>query len=358
MSLKFVFLGLTITSAWGNGHATTYRSLVKGLAARGNDVLFLERDVPWYAANRDLPRSRYCRIELYSSMEELRDRFAPDLREADLALVGSYVPEGVAVARWALATARRCAFYDIDTPLSLADLERRRCEYLAPELIPDFDLYLSFSAGPVLDLLERRYGARRARALHCSIDPDQYAPRACELSWDLGYLGTYSPDRQAGLRELLLSPARQRPALRAVVAGPQYPDGQDWPPNVGHVEHLPPPEHAAFYCAQRFTLNLTRADMRRAGWSPSVRLFEAGACGTPVVTDPWPGLEQFFRPGLELLVACSGPEVLRILDTPDAERRQIGRRARERVLSEHTADRRAGQLEEYAREAIGRRPGW
>ncbi|HEX8157529.1 MAG TPA: glycosyltransferase, partial [Solirubrobacteraceae bacterium] len=148
-------------------------------------------------------------------------------------------------------------------------------------------------------------------------------------------------------------PARRDPHLRCVVAGPKYPDAIDWPANVERSEHLPPAGHAAFYAAQRFTLNITRADMLDAGWSPSVRLFEAAACAVPVISDAWEGLETFFAPGAEIRVAGDGDDVRRVLaGTGESLRRAIGRRARRRVLAEHTALHRAIELENHVLEAI------
>lgn len=351
--MKIVILGLSITSSWGNGHATTYRGLMRELERRGHEVTFLERDTPWYAANRDLPEPPYGRTELYSSLVELKDRFAREVREADLAIVGSYVPEGVAVGEWVIQTTQGLpAFYDIDTPVTLAKLERGEREYLSPELIPRYRLYLSFTGGPILEHIERRYGAPCARVLYCSADPETYYPEAIPLEWDLGYIGTYSEDRQEHLRCLLLEPARRWRAGRFVVAGPLYPAALRWPGNVARIEHLPPALHRAFYNSQRLTLNITRADMRRAGYSPSVRLFEAAACGTPIVSDPWEGLGTFFEIGREILVAESLAEVLGYLrEMPPAELAAVGLRARRRVLASHTAARRAEELETYAKEA-------
>jgi spore maturation protein CgeB len=352
--LRIVILGLSITSSWGNGHATIYRALVRALSARGHDVLFLERDVPWYAANRDLPAPPYGRTALYGSLEELFQGYRGDVGEADLAIVGSYVPEGAAVGEWAIETARGVtAFYDIDTPVTLARLARGECEYLRPDLIPRYGLYLSFTGGPVLAALERTYGARAARPLYCAVDPDLHRPVDAAERWDLGYMGTYSADRQPVLERLLLEPARRWPEGRYVVAGPQYPEGIAWPAGVERIVHLPPEEHPAFYCAQRFTLNVTRDAMRRAGYSPSVRLFEAAACGTPIVSDAWPGLEAFFRPGVEILVAKGPEDVLAALrEVPEDERRAIAARARARVLAEHTAEARVRQLEGYVESVV------
>jgi spore maturation protein CgeB len=358
--LEIVIVGLSITSSWGNGHATTYRGLVRELARRGHRVLFLEQDVPWYAANRDLPRPPFGTTELYRDLAGLDRRFRARVRQADAVILGSYVQRGEAVADWVLSQARGVtAFYDIDTPVTLAKLARGDYEYLHPRQIPCFDLYLSFTGGPILGRLEDELGARRALPLYCSCDPvlyfpeerpEEHAPR-----WDLGYLGTYSGDRQPAVESLLLEPARRLPDRPFVVAGSAYPAAIAWPANVDRFEHLPPGEHRAFYNRQRFTLNVTRADMRRAGYSPSVRLFEAAACGTPIVSDDWPGLATFFAPGREILLAATPEEVERILcEIPEAERRRIGRRGRRRVLAEHTAAHRAATLESYLRDAAGR----
>jgi len=356
--LCIVVLGLSITSSWGNGHATNFRALVRALDGRGHDVLFLERDVPWYAEHRDLPEPPWGRTALYASMEQLRDQHAAAVRDADLVVVGSYVPQGVDVGRWVQETATGVtAFYDIDTPVTLAALGRGECEYLVPELVPGYDLYLSFTGGPTLDHLEQALGSPRARAFHCLVDESAYAPVEVERHWTLGYLGTWSADRQPVLDELLAAPARALPEERFVVAGPQYPADVPWPANVQRIEHLPPAEHVGFYSAQRLTLNVTRADMVRAGWSPSVRLFEAAACGVPVVSDVWAGLDAFFTPGEEILVARSAADVVEHLRAVDDDRRaRIGEAARRRVLAEHTAEHRADELEAHVAEvrAAGR----
>jgi spore maturation protein CgeB len=238
------------------------------------------------------------------------------------------------------------AFYDIDTPVTLAKLERGDYEYLSPDLIPLYHAYLSFTGGPTLKRLERRYGSPMARALYCSFDPALYRPEEVEPRWDLGYMGTYSDDRQPALERLLIEPAKRLPEATFAVAGPQYPESLDWPANVERIEHVAPGEHPAFYAAQRFTLNVTRAEMRAAGWSPSVRLFEAAACGVPVISDRWDGLDSILTIGEEILVADSTAEAISYLATiEEAERHEIAGRARRRVLAEHTAERRCDQLE-------------
>ena len=349
--MKIVILGLSLTSSWGNGHATTYRGLVRELAARGHDVLFLERNRPWYADNRDLPEPPWprTRVALYESLDELASRWTSSVRDADAVIVGSYVPDGITAGEWVLETARgTTAFYDIDTPVTLARLHSGDVDYVSTTLIPRYDLYLSFTGGPTLSRIERELGSPRARALYCSFDPELYFPERRELRWDLGYLGTWSKDRQPVLDRLLAEPARRDPSLHAIVAGPQYPPDIVWPSNVERVIHLPPREHRRFYTSQRWTLNVTRADMVRAGWSPSVRLFEAAACGVPILTDPWNGIEELFSPGEEIVVVDSAEDTLHALrDVPDERRRAIGERARARVLAAHTAAHRAAELERH-----------
>ena len=353
--LDIVILGLSITSSWGNGHATTFRALVRALSARGHNVSFLERDVPWYAENRDMPNPPYGLTQLYKSVVELKRRFARRVMNADLCIVGSYVPDGVAIGEWVTRTCDGVkAFYDIDTPVTLAKLENNGdAEYLTASQIPHYDLYLSFTGGPVLRRIEREFGSPRARALYCSVDPKLYFPESAKSRWDLGYMGTYSIDRQPSLDQLLVEPARRLPDLKTVVAGPMYPRELTWPANVERIEHLAPAAHRRFYNSQRFTLNLTRADMRAAGYSPSVRLFEAAACATPIISDYWPGLETFFELNKEILTAATADEVLlHLMRISESERRAIGERARDRILAEHTSERRAIELEEYVAEVM------
>jgi spore maturation protein CgeB len=270
-------------------------------------------------------------------------------------ILGSYVPDGTRIGHWLAEVTRGLfVFYDIDTPVTLANLAAGEHAYVSPELLPRFDLYLSFTGGPALKQLEQDWGAQRARALYCAVDARAYGPQAARKRWTLGYLGTFSPDRQEKLQRLLLQTAEASPERAFVVAGAQYPAELAWPGNVERYEHVAPPDHAAFYCAQEFTLNLTRADMVAAGHAPSVRLFEAAACGVPVISDAWPGIEHFFRPGREILLAESAGDVLDIITgLPRSEADAIAAAARAQVLKAHTADHRAAELEGYLTEAAG-----
>ena len=356
--LSIAIVGLSITSSWGNGHATTYRALVRELARRGHRVSFYECDVPWYASHRDLSAPPYCHTRLYRDLAELRTQFRDEIAGADAVIAGSCIEDGISVGSWLQRTARGVVgFYDIDTPVTLAALRDGSCRYINAALVPRYDLYLSFTGGPMLDELEHRFGARRAAPLYCSVDPDLYFPDDdARRRWELGYLGTYAADRQPGLERLLLEPARRRPDRAFFVAGPRYPESIDWPPNVVRRDHIPPLEHRAFYTCQRFTLNVTRQHMIDAGYSPSVRLFEAAACGTPIISDGWRGLDAFFEPGVEILIAHEPNDTLRFLDLDEATREAVGHRARQRVLRQHTAGNRAVSLERMLREAMADKP--
>jgi spore maturation protein CgeB len=354
VSSELVFIGLSLSSSWGNGHATTYRALLRGLASIGQNILFLERDVPWYAENRDLPDPGFCELGLYGSVDELARRFGPRIAGARAVIVGSYVPDGIAVMDLVLKQATGLiAFYDIDTPITLAALGKGAADYIAARQIPRLDLYFSFTGGPTLDRLAGAFGARRPRALYCAVDETQWCPTRAQARWDLGYLGTYSPDRQPALDRLLLQPARRLPWMRFVVAGPQYPTSIDWPDNVERLEHVAPAGHAAFYAAQRFTLNITRAAMIEAGWSPSVRLFEAAACGIPIISDRWDGLTELLPEGDAILIADDTDSVVAALTgVTESHRQRIGQCARSVVLDAHTGVARARELLRQVEDAM------
>jgi spore maturation protein CgeB len=349
--MKIVVYGLSITSSWGNGHATTYRSLLKALARRGHSILFIEKDVPWYRDDRDMPHPEFCSVRLYQSWQSEQASLLALSLDADAVVVGSYFPDAIP-AMHSLVESLRCPvlFYDIDTPVTLAALRQTGASpYLTTALIPHLTAYLSFTGGPVLNELEHTFGARRALAFYCSVDPDLYrhSARQADYECDLSYLGTYAADRQPKLTSLLDGAARLLPRQHFLVAGPLYPAGTRWQPNVEHRAHIPPPDHPAFYCSSRFTLNLTRNDMVEAGYSPSVRLFEASACGATILSDLWPGLGDFLTPGEEILVPTDAEDVARILiHISDAERAILGGRARERILAEHTSAHRALQFEQ------------
>ena len=360
--MKLVVFGLSVSSSWGNGHAVLWRGLIRALLRDGHRVTFFERDVPYYAEHRDvaeLPEGG--ELVLYPDWESVLPRARRALVDADVGMVTSYCPDGIAASHLVLdsATPIRC-FYDLDTPVTLARLAAgERIGYISPEGLGGFDVVLSYTGGGALDALRERLGARRALPLYGSVDPDLHRPVPPQPRYaaTLSYLGTYAEDRQQALEGLFVEPARRRPAERFVIGGVMYPPSFPWAPNIWFVRHLPPAEHPAFYCSSAFTLNVTRAAMAEMGWCPSGRLFEAAACGTPVISDWWEGLDACFEPGREIVVAHGPEQVLAALDLSPAERAAIGRRARERALEEHTAARRAREMIAALEAATSRRSG-
>lgn len=348
--MKITIFGLSITSSWGNGHATTFRALCNALHRRGHKIVFFERNVEWYENNRDLPDPAYCEVRLYDEWKQALPQAKQALQDADVAMVGSYFPDGIEALDTVLdSTVPVRAFYDIDTPITMRGLrEQGRTDYLLARHLPELDIYFSFTGGPVLDELKSRFGARQALPLYCSVDPETHRelPVNPEFACDLSYMGTYAPDRQPKIDELLCKPAERAPSAKFIVAGPQYPESVVWPANVKRIMHLNPEYHPQFYSSSRMTLNVTRRDMVMSGYSPSVRLFEAAACGATIISDNWPGMELFFAPGKEILLPGGTDDVVRYLTGyDDTELRKIGHAARERILTHHTSERRAQEFE-------------
>jgi spore maturation protein CgeB len=348
--MKLVVFGLAISSSWGNGHATLWRGLCRALAARGHTVVFFERDVPYYAAHRDLWALPDGRLHLYSSWEAARELAEHELSGADVGMITSFCPDVAAFEDLLLESATPLrVYYDLDTPITLDRIARGEpVAYIGPHGLARYDLVLSYTGGSSLDRLCTELGARRALPLYGSVDPGVHQPvvPVDEYQADLSYIGTYSADRQEGVQRLFLEPARQLSDRQFVLAGSQYPDHFPWTINVRYKRHLTPDQHPAFYCSSRLTLNVTRRPMAETGFCPSGRLFEAAACGAPILSDWWPGLEQFFEPGREILVASSTAEAMAAIERPDDELREMAARARERTLQQHTADQRAAELEE------------
>ena len=346
--MKIVVFGLTVSSSWGNGHATLWRGLLKALIRRGHDVVFFERDTDYYRQNRDLHALEGGELVLYPDWESVALRAARAVAEADVALVTSYCPDAAAAERTVLDAPRATrVFYDLDTPVTLAALDAGRPAYVGPDGFAGYDLVLSYTGGPALDALRTRLGARRVAPLYGHVDPAVHrpVPRAERFAADLSYLGTYAADRQAALEELFVQPARARPGSRFLIGGAQYPADFPWTDNIFFVRHLPPPDHPAFFCSGRLTLNVTRRAMAAMGWCPSGRLFEAAACGAAILTDAWDGLDAFFAPGTDLIVARTTAEALAAVDLSDAELRRIAEAGRARVLAEHTSEHRARDFE-------------
>lgn len=354
--MKITIFGLAITSSWGNGHATTYRALCNALAARGHQIIFFEQDAEWYANNRDIDGLPDVTVVRYRQWQDVLARVRSELRTSDVAMIGSYFPQAAAAMREVFASGAVKTFYDIDTPITLSQLRATgRTAYLRAEDVQHFDVYFSFTGGPTLREFERDFAAKRTVALYCSVETGTYRDLGVhpDFACDMSYMGTYAPDRQPKLEKLLCDTARTLPDRRFIVAGPQYPLSLSWPANVVRIEHLEPKYHPLLYSSSKLVLNVTRRDMVMAGYSPSVRLFEAAACGAAIVSDVWPGLDEFFMLGEEILVASSTADALNHLRLPESELRRIGRNAQRRILEAHSSRHRAQHFEQVIADVAG-----
>lgn len=352
--MKITVLGLTISSSWGNGHATPYRAILRALHGMGHEVHFFEKDVPYYRLRRDFECCDYCALTLYAEWDQVRKDALQTANESDAVIAASYLPDGARICDELLELVHPLrVFYDLDTPITLGNLKNGGVEYLRASQIQEFDLLLSFTGGKVLEELEAAYGARMARPLYGCVDPDIYArvdPRA-DFACDLSYMGTFAGDRQSKVDELFLEPARRLPAKKFLLAGALYPGDWQWPENIVKLEHIAPDSHPQFYSSSRITLNITREAMAGNGWCPSGRFFEAAACGTPMITDWWEGLEEFFDLLRDLRVVTTADDVEEALKLPGGELEALAEHARERTLEEHSGKMRATQLLQYFEEA-------
>jgi spore maturation protein CgeB len=352
--VNITVFGLTLSSSWGNGHATPYRAIIRALDRLGHKVHFFEKDVPYYSSRRDFDSCDYCELTLYSAWVNIRERALSAAADSDVVITASFLPEGRRINDEILDLARPLRiFYDLDTPVTLNALRQGEVEYLGAAQIQAFDLVLSFTGGKALAELEHDYRARMVKPLYGCVDPDDYyrvAP-APQFQCDLSYMGTYSADRQVKLDALLLEPSRRHPEKLFLLAGSLYPWHWQWGENVRRIDHIAPAEHSSFYSSSRLTLNITRGEMAANGWCPSGRFFEAAACGTPLITDGWDGLDSFFDLQSELRVVTSAEDVEAALSSSDEDLQSMANRARQRTLDEHSGKVRAHQLLQYIEEA-------
>jgi spore maturation protein CgeB len=348
--MKFSIFGLTISSSWGNGHATIWRGLCSALIKRGHSITFFEKDVPYYADQRDKVDFSGLKLILYSSWEDIHDIAEKNLKDTDIAIVTSYCPDGISASELVLnSNAPMKVFYDLDTPITLNSLEKgEKLFYVGERGFQDFDLVLSYTGGKALDELKTKLGAKRTAVLYGCADINSHkpVPKSDTYKSDFSYLGTYARDRQASLEKFFINVAAQLPDKNFIIGGSMYPESFPWQKNINYIYHVPPGDHPAFYCSSDFTLNITRGTMAEMGYCPSGRLFEASACATPIISDYWEGMERFFTPGNEIIIIQTTSDVIEALQLPKSERNNIAMKAHERTLAEHTSEHRAAELED------------
>jgi len=381
--VKITFFGLSISSSWGNGHAAHFRAILRALHRLGHRVAFYERDLGQLARHREFTASDDFDLRLYRSWDEIRHTALEEADASDVVLVASHVPEGARIADAVLALDRPLrAYYEMNAPHTLARLRDGSLDYVRALQLPDFDLVLSRMGGRSLSALELDYGARLALPLYACVDPELHLrmPARPALRCELSFPGSCTPQRLARLKTLLGTVARRRPSWRFLVAGAQS-SGEvpaaprkeprraesgrgssspktlpplaaasarvherarrGWPAHLQRLELLSEADRVALFSSSRLVLDLPRRAAQAWGYCPSGRLFAAAACGTPVVTTGFEGLERFLEPEAEVLVAGNAAALLEAMERSDAELLGLGRRARERTLDEHTGYQRA-----------------
>lgn len=319
------------------------------MARRNWCVHFFEWDAPWYAEHRDLTEIEGGTLSLYPDWNSVLPEARRQVEDADVAMVTSYCPDAIAATELVLSSRAgvRC-FYDLDAGVTLNRLAKGEpVEYIGERGLRDFDLVLTYTGGRAMEELRSRLGARNVAPLYGSVDPEVHYRVEPQEHYraDLSYLGTFAEDRQAALEALFIEPARRLPERRFVMGGAMYPHEFPWTKNVFFVRHLPPEEHPAFYSSSRLTLNVTRRAMAAMGCCPPARIFEAAACGTPALTDRWDGIEYFFKPGSEILLADRTEDAMAAIELGGDDLAKLGARARERALDQHTAAHRVIELE-------------
>jgi spore maturation protein CgeB len=347
--MRLIVFGLTLSSSWGNGHATLWRGLGRALAQRGHEIVFFERDVPYYAQNRDLTTWSAGKLILYKDWSAAEEQVRVALQDADVVIVSSFCPDALPATDLISTLAKGVKiFYDLDTPVTLTEYrEKGAVSYIPTDGLRRFDLVLSFTGGRALDDLGRFLGARNVATLYGHVDPEVHRPSELNETYraNLSYLGTFARDRQQTLEQLFVEPARLLPEKRFLIGGALYPHNFPWVSNIYFVRHLPPSEHPAFFSSSDLTLNVTRPSMAEMGFCPSGRLFEAASCGAAIVSDYWNGIEDFFQPGQEVLLAKGTADIVGALSLPAEKFAEVAAAGRRRVLLQHTSAHRAEELE-------------
>jgi spore maturation protein CgeB len=349
--MNIAFFGSSLVSAYWNGACTYYRGIVRALAARGHRVTFYEPDAFDRQAHRDIDDPEWARVVVYEPTDERAVReVVAGAAETDVIVKASGVGVYDTVLEDAVAQVEGPEvriFWDVDAPATLAAMEEDADNPLR-ELIDAYDMVLTYGGGqPVID----RYTALGARAcipVYNALDPATHhpAPPRPELACDLAFLGNRLPDREARVEEFFFRAVEAQPERSFLLGGNGWEDRVVGLPNVRYLGHVPPGDHNALNRSALAVLNVSRESMAANGWSPATRVFEAAGAGACLVTDAWEGIEDFLAPGEEVLVARNGAEVAELLAglAPDRAHR-IGEAALERVLAEHTYDRRAEQVE-------------
>jgi spore maturation protein CgeB len=349
--LDIAFFGSSLVSAYWNGAATYYRGIVRALNGRGHRVTFYEPNAYDRQQHRDIPDPDWARVVIYpGDDEDAALRAVDDAKGADLVVKASGIGVFDALLEQAALELQGpetlVVFWDVDAPATLDRLEQDPLDPFRA-LVPRYDLVLTYGGGqPVIQAYEG-FGAKRCVPVYNALDPSTHFPVPPDprFAGDLGFLGNRLPDREARVEEFFLRAAAAVPDRTFLLGGSGWGD-KPVTSNVHYVGHVYTRDHNAFNSTPTAVLNVNRESMARYGFSPPTRVFEAAGAGACLITDEWEGIELFLEPGNEVLIAGSGEEVAEHLSALDAMlAKRIGSAARRRILSEHTYDHRAIQVE-------------
>ncbi|HEV7249869.1 MAG TPA: glycosyltransferase [Shinella sp.] len=353
--MKIAFYGSSLLSAYWNGAATYYRGLLRALAKRGYDITFYEPDVFGRQENRDIDPPDWCRVAVYPGTLEGLKSASAHAAAADVVVKASGVGfEDDLLLAQVMQHARPTAlkiFWDVDAPATLAELAAVP-DHPLRKALPDLHLVLTYGGGDPVARAYRALGARACIPVYNALDPQTHHPVAKigRFAVDLAFLGNRLPDREARVEEFFFGPALACPDQRFLIGGSGW-DDKPMPSNISLVGHVSTRDHNAFNVSPKIVLNVSRDSMARNGFSPATRVFEAAGAGACLLTDAWEGIEQFLKPGEEVLVARDGKDVAAILRSVTPEKAQaMGKRAMVRVLAEHTYERRAQLVDRLLRE--------
>lgn len=349
--LHVAFFGSSLVSAYWNGAATYYRGIIRAMHERGHRVTFYEPDAYERQQHRDLEPPDWAKVVVYPNNEDAARRCMEEAHGADMIVKASGVgvfDDLLEAAAVELKTASNLiVFWDVDAPATLERVQNNPQDAFR-KLVPRYDLVLTYGGGsPVIDAYHA-LGAKRCVPIYNALDPATHFPASPDKRFiaDLAFLGNRLPDREARVHGFLFDAARRLPDRQFLIGGNGW-DADALPSNVRHAGHVYTADHNAFNCSPMAVLNISRESMARFGFSPATRVFEAAGAGACLITDAWEGVEQFFAPGSELLVAHDGEEVAALLrDLKPARGRAIGEAAYRRVLAEHTYAHRVALLEQ------------
>lgn len=360
-NLKIAFFGSSIVSAYWNGAATYYRGIVKALNKMGHEVTFYEPDIYERQKHRDIEDPDWCKVVVYEKDQEVLENHLDEASKADVIIKASGVGAFDEFLEEEIADMKTeqniVVFWDVDAPATLDRIENDVNDPFNKQ-IPKYDFILTYGGGqPVIDAYERN-GAKKCVPIYNALDTETHFPVEADTKFfgTLAFLGNRLPDREKRVEEFFIKPAQNLPKQKFLIGGSGWGD-KEMPENIEYLGHVYTKDHNAFNCTPMAVLNISRDSMAKYGFSPATRVFEAAGAGACIITDYWEGIDTFFEPGKEILVAKSGEEVEKILAelTPEMAK-EIGDAAYKKVLDAHTYEHRAELLEEVITSKMEQEP--